>query len=176
MCDLFSVFTCWCVTAVSVFTRWCVTDWCVHSLVCYLFFLCKWTERAVINDGWSIIEGTVSASSHSKVKGHTNISDMDPWTPPAAFLIESTILLYKCNNSLPYFYEFIKTERVSKSKLVDCNIMYKMTHDDIFVCFLLFVISKKGTLCMCNLQTIWLPVVCFYIILSSNASWESDTF
>lgn len=117
MCDLFSVFTCWRVTAVSVFTRWCVTDWCVHSLVCYLFFLCKWTERTVINEGWSIIEGTVSASPHSKVKGQTNISDMDPWTPPAAFLIESTILLYKCNKQSSIFLWVYKNWACFKIKI-----------------------------------------------------------
>lgn len=100
---------------------------CVHSvvrdrLVCSLVgllpgFLCKWTERAVINEGWSIIEGTVSASSHSKVKGHTNISDMDPWTPPAAFLIESTILLYKCNKQSSIFLWVYKNWACFKIKI-----------------------------------------------------------
>lgn len=100
---------------------------CVHSvvrdrLVCSLIgllpgFLCKWTERAVINEGWSIIEGTVSASPHSKVKGQTNISDMDPWTPPAAFLIESTILLYKCNKQSSIFLWVYKNWACFKIKI-----------------------------------------------------------
>lgn len=76
---------------------------------------------------------------------------MDLWIFLVVFLIELIILLYKCNNSFLYFYEFIKIERVLKLKLVDCNIMYKMIYDDIFVCFLFFVIFKKGILCMCNL-------------------------
>lgn len=100
---------------------------CVHSVVrdrllCSLIgllpgFLCKWTERVVINEGWSIIEGTVSASPHSKVKGHTNISDMDPWTSPAAFLIESTILLYKCNIQSSIFLWVYKNWAIFKSKI-----------------------------------------------------------